>query len=537
MRRICRRAWPLLLAVFASALHAQTLRGVVVDSASRQPIPGAVVTLFTADRRELGRVITSASGRFSLASPGVVAARVVRLGFRPREVDVSTSANQPIEVALSPVSQLLAPVRVDDDSPCPRHPDNLAAIGLWAQAQSGLLAAVVARQTLPATMMNLSFKRLIEGNSDRFQDQEVRIHQGTAASSFRATPSVSELERTGFVKNTADGDLFFGPDAELLLDDAFMRNYCLSLAPADKARASAVGVNFARARRMRDRVDISGTIWIDTAHRTLDRITFRYDGLDPEIDRFRTGGELVFHDIRPGTPQIQRWSIRTVAERTPSMGGPAARLRHFEVHEDGGELARAEWTDGTLWRAPLGRARIRATTSRGEKAIGVVLSLVGTDYVATTDSTGTAEFADLLPGPYHVVVIDTALAIVGATGETHTRFVAARDSIREVSSIVPSAAEQVEAACRRDALWTPGSYALVVQVANSDATPVAGARWSLSVGRTTGVTGSNGVFQYCFGLDLGTTVQIHVSRNGEAPTTVTRTLSRKLTAVRLEVPR
>ena len=126
--------------------------------------------------------------------------------------------------------------------------------------------------------------------------------------------------------------------------------------------------------------------------------------------------------------------------------------------------------------------------------------------------------------------------MLGLGGETEARFVAARDSMRELSVVVPSAAQVIDAECRRTNVWTPNSYALVVQVVNRDGTPVAGARWSVSVGRTTGVTGSTGIFQYCFGLEPGEIVTIQVSRNGERPTAVTRTLSRRLTTVRLVLP-
>jgi hypothetical protein len=517
--------------------QAQTGRGVVLDSASRQAIPGAVVTFFDANQHQLARTITGQSGTFAFALPTATKVRVVRIGFRPREVDVSRAAARgSLEIVMSALSQLLEPIRVDDDSPCPRRSDSYAAIALWDQARSGLLAAVVARQEMPAIMMNLTYKRPIEGNSDRFRDQEVRIHRGKSASSFRAAPSIAEFERNGFVRRTLEGDHFFGPDAETLLDDAFMRNYCVSLAAANTNRPAMVGVSFTPARRNRDRVDIGGTIWIDTARRALDRVEFRYVGLDPEADRYRAGGELVFQDVRPGIPQIQRWFLRTVVDRTNVLRGPTVGPKRFEVHEDGGELARADWSDGTAWRAPLGAARVQAKSKSGEALVGIALALAGTDYVATTDSTGTAEFTDLLPGPYRVTNIDSALTMLGLGGETDARYVAARNSMTELSVVLPSAAQVIDAECRRTNVWTPNSYALVVQVVNPDGTAVAGARWSVSVGRTTGVTGSTGIFQYCFGLEPGEIVTIQVSRNGERPTMVTRTLSRKLTTVRLVLP-
>lgn len=530
-------SWFILIALCALPLHAQATRGVVLDSASHQPVPGAVVTVLDASQHTLARTITSQAGTFAFALPSATKVRVVRLGFRPREITLPTaSTSNSLDIVMSAVSQFLDPIRIDDDSPCPRRFDSNAAIALWEQAKSGLLATVVARQELPAMMTNLVYTRPIEGNSERYREQEVRIHTGNAASSFRAKPSISEFEQSGFVRRGPDGDVFFGPDAETLLNDAFMRSYCLSLAAPDKQRAALAGVSFAPARRNRERVDISGAIWIDTVHRTLDRIEFRYLGLDPESDRYRPGGELIFHEVRPGLPQIERWFLRTVVERTnpvrPTSGGP----KRFEVRESGGELGRASWNDGTIWKARLGSARVHATAKSGGPLVGATLGLRGTDYVATTDSTGTAQFTDLLPGPYRVAAIDSVMAMLGIDGKTDASFVAARDSISELSIVVPSPAESVQAACRDTGLWTAGSSALVVQVVSATGSPVAGARWSLSVGRTTGVTGSNGVFQYCFDLEPGKIVGISVSGGGELPTTVTRTMTSGLNFVRIVLP-
>ena len=135
-------------------------------------------------------------------------------------------------------------------------------------------------------------------------------------------------------------------------------------------------------------------------------------------------------------------------------------------------------------------------------------------------STGVATFSRLLPGPYRVSAADSAFVALDLSLPTAIRFRAARDTLIEVGGTVRTAAETVERSCRDRAVWTPGSYALVVRVVrvvNPDGTPVAGAGWSVSVGRTTGVTGSDGMFQYCFGLDLGMQVKIAVARGHELP--------------------
>ncbi len=524
---------------------AQDVHGIVLDSASRQPIAGAVVILLDANRRDLGRLVASPAGTFTLRAPiSATRVRILRLGFRPRDLELSAASGAPrFEILMTALPTLLEPQRVVDQSKCARRSDYVASFALWEQAKAGLLAAVIARDALPATMTNLTFKRRVDESSGRVLSQGVRIHQGKAQRSFQAVHTAAEFARLGFVRPTEDGDVYLSPDADVLLDDDFMRSYCLSITPARAAHPTEIGLSFVPATRARDHVDINGTVWIDTAVRVLRGIEFKYVGLDAESDRFHPGGQLVFADVRDGVPQIQRWTLRTVEEKAPFVDGVVrtrspdrADARRYNVHESGGELARASWSDGVEWRAPLGRLRMHATIEAGTPARGFALSLDDTDYRATADSAGTLEISDLLPGPYRASVMDPALAAIDLPIQTNMQFVASRDSLVETAVVFPTGVELVEKACKKEGLWTPGSLLLVVRVVTPDGRPVEGARWSVSVGRSRGVTGLNGVFQYCFGLDVGTVVQISVSRDGEPPTTVTRMLGEKLTAVRLEVP-
>ena len=536
----------LALCAILAATHAavaQDVRGVVLDSASRQPLAGASVVLFDATGRTVGRLATSQNGSFTLRSSVPAAhARVLRLGFRPREFDVVAATTARLEILMAALPTLLEPQRVVEQSKCPRRSDYAASFALWEQAKAGLLAAVIARDALPATMTNLTFKRRVDGNSDRVLSQSVRVHQGNAQRSFQAVHTAAEFARLGFVRTTDESEVYLSPDADVLLDDEFMRSYCLALTRGDALRPSEIGLSFHPAVRSRGHVDISGTVWIDTSARVLRRIEFKYVGLASETDRFHPGGQLVFADVRDGVPQIQQWTLRTVEEKGPFVESvvrtnPAGPVdsRRYNVHESGGELARASWNDGVAWRAPLGTLRVRATTANGKPAAGFGLSLDDTDYRATADSTGLLEISELFPGPYRASVTDPALAAIDLRIPTALSFVAVRDSVVEMSAVFPTAVELIEKACKKDGLWTPGSFALAVRVVGPNGEPVDGARWSVSVGRSQGVTGSNGIFQYCFGLEVGKVVQISVSRNGERPTTVTRTLTEKVTAVRLEL--
>src|SRR4029453_10743402 len=99
----------------ARRMEGQELRGVVRDSSSRLPIPGAVVSLLDSTATPVARTITNERGQFRVVLLGstVRGLRVVRLGFRPARVrlpDPSDGVIQ-VEVVLASISMALTPVQ------------------------------------------------------------------------------------------------------------------------------------------------------------------------------------------------------------------------------------------------------------------------------------------------------------------------------------------------------------------------------------------------------------------------------------------
>ena len=102
-----------LLFLITSAAQAQELRGTVRDSASRQPIAGAVLILMDSARSVIGRNITNERGEYRIAlSGGVARMRLLRIGFRQREVAIppAVGGESQLDVQMVAIPMLLEPV-------------------------------------------------------------------------------------------------------------------------------------------------------------------------------------------------------------------------------------------------------------------------------------------------------------------------------------------------------------------------------------------------------------------------------------------
>jgi len=522
----------------------QQLRGVVRDSVGQRPVAGAVVTMLDSASAPAGRTITNERGEFraTLLRDGVRRLRVVRLGFRPMDVAVPAARDGVIQldIVLVAIPVALQPVQVTASPRCARRGDHALALALLEQARAGLLATVVGRSDKPARMMRLRATRTMAGNSTRIVHQRVRIDSaGMTLGSFGAARTAADFVTRGFTADSNGASLYFGPDAEVLLDDGFANGYCFHVRGRDRTRPHQVGLGFRPADRRRGRVDVDGALWVDTIARALVDIDYQYVGIDERMKPFRPGGRIFFRAMPNGVVVIDRWSIRIV-------GIEETALHRFYGAEVWGELARASWPDGTQWEGTLGSLQVQLTYDDGTPATGTIVRLEDTDYQGVADSTGRAEIADLIPGPYKLTVVDPDLAALDVMVATPVEFTALRDSAITRQLSVKGAMRYVGDRCRVGASSPAradepirGSAWLLGRVTNAaDGEPIDGATWSLGYRDFLGErrifenaeVGSDGISQFCH-LQRGETVVVDVRAKGMTDASVTVTLTKQPTVI------
>lgn len=529
-----RNLWPALGIIFAcvaaSPGAAQTLGGSVVDSASQQPIPGAVIQALGAGGELRGRALSDARGSFAVRTSGDVRRlRVVRIGFRPQLIEIAEPPARGATLALGRIAMrripaFLDPVRVVAAQCRTRRNRGQSPIGLIEQARAGLLTSVVSREQNPATMTRITYERSFEDDPRDPTRQLLRLDSATAQTrSFSAVQDAAGFVRRGFMDVIAGEQYFFAPDAETLLDDRFAEGYCFRVMPRDRQRPTQVGLGFEPADRRPGRVDVEGALWIDTVARELRTLEFRYVHLDRAVESRDPGGTISFRSLPNGMVIVDRRDLRMIGAVTDTLtpfrnGALRLQQRLIELRS-GGELTAATWVDGTRWDAPLGRVAGIARWRDDSLAAGALIALSGTPYRAQVDSAGRYAFTGLIPGRYRVVVVDSALLRIGLGIPTDLRVSTDRDSTVQDLEL-PARSDVTADYCRTQGFFRPTARPtyLLARALRDDGTPIEDAIWTLrgiEGGEwediaTNGRTGSDGMMPYCSNLRRGMMIELLV---------------------------
>jgi hypothetical protein len=388
---------------------AQVVAGSVVDGISGAPLPNAVVVLLDSARARHGAALSDSVGRFTLTAPaaGTFTVRAERVGSTsatsaPLTLAVGDTAR--VQLALGAAARLSA-IRVTARERCRVRPaEGETAARLWEEARKALAGTALAESREPLDVRLGRFTRVVDPDRKTVK-QEVWTLAGANVQQFRSM-DVSELGQRGFVEpamsaSGTDSVVYYAPDAEVLLSDAFLASHCLRAVSAPAGRAGQLGLAIEPVpSRGAKRADVKGTLWIDTASFELRDFEYEYTDLPPIVPPGRAGGRVGFGRLANGRWFVNRWMISMPTAETvtylrnvsPSLHSPAARDERetavlVGLTEVGGRAIVAGGLRGALDATILSGTLVDSSSATRTVSEGRVVVL-GTPYQGLVNETG-----------------------------------------------------------------------------------------------------------------------------------------------------
>lgn len=339
----------LVLLITPASLVAQEIRGELREEESGRPVSGALVVLLDGGGTVRQGSLTDQAGRFRLRAPtvGQFSIRAEHLGYRTVTralVLLMAESAESLILFTRPEPIELAGLEVVAERRCRVRPGRgLAAHTLWEQAQKALFSAAVLQDQQLIEYEVRTYERdfSLQRGRSRTLNSSVQTVRGRPFS----TASAEDLVEHGFIRADGDGLVFYGPDAQVLLSDAFLNDYCWYVQRDRDRRESVVGLAFEPVQRASP--GIQGVLWLDARTGALQYLEYHYTNVPGRGPEDLTGGRIEFARIPEGGWIVQRWWIRTTQVARGAGGGGQGEHRPFLAGyvEAGGEVKRVTWLE------------------------------------------------------------------------------------------------------------------------------------------------------------------------------------------------
>lgn len=410
-----------------------------------------MMVLLNGDREE-AMVLTNAAGRFIIRAPtpGSFTVRADRIGHAgTTSAPFTLSPGDTVDLRLvAEVSAIqLEGLEVSGEARCDIRPEAGRAVAtVWEEARKALAAAALTEEKGLYRYRTIRFSRDLEKDGRRVLSEQRRASQGYLRVPFESLPAETLISR-GFIQTDPEGDLYFAPDANVLLSDPFLDTHCLGIRAGRDDTAGLLGVSFEPISG-RELPDIRGVVWVDPGTGELSHLDYTYDNLDPALRSEAVGGKVVFQGLPDGTWIVTEWRIRmpTAALSTDFRGGRQIILAG--IREVGGEVDRIQDQAG---RTVLEAARATLTgvilDSTGIAPLsGARVELAGTRLDAITDSVGAFRIPEVSEGVYAVAFSHPEVPALGGLPEPAEVELTA-GNVTSIRLVFPSISEILAAAC------------------------------------------------------------------------------------------
>ena len=460
-----------LLLAFPAMAHAQVVRGRLVDQASGRPLEGAMIVL-TGPGGDVASVLSDALGRFSVRAPeaGTFALRADRIGhasttLEPFPLGVGDTLEVRMAALVSPVA--LEGLEVSGERRCAVLPEaGRAVAAVWGEARKALAAAALTQAGEVYQYRTVSFVRELDERGRRIVSEQRQVGRSYLRRPFESLPP-ERLVEEGFMRPDPAGDLYYAPDAAVLLSDAFLDTHCLNLTQGQGDAQGMLGVRF-EPLEGRTKPDIRGIVWLEPASGELRWVDYVYENIDPALRSDAVGGRVAFRGLPDGTWIVTEWRIRmpTAATRPDFRGGRQIVLAG--LREVGSEVVLVRDRSGsTILEAEHATLTGVVLDVTGQAPLaGARVALAGTPTTAMTDSAGSFRIVGLSEGVYGVTFAFPGLPAIEGIPEP-TEVSLTRGSVTSVRLTAPPLAAALDRACGA-AERPDGSTALAGRVLDGD---------------------------------------------------------------------
>ncbi|MBC7897903.1 MAG: carboxypeptidase regulatory-like domain-containing protein [Cytophagaceae bacterium] len=414
--------------ILAPALPAQVVRGRVTEGVSGQALSGVVIELRSGDANgpRVGTSLSSSSGEYAVSAPAagryvVLAKRIGVRRFASEAFDLALGETAVRNLALDPVLYTLPEVVVTGLTHCDaRARDGARVASLWEEARTALLATQLSLRDQLYKAHVTRYVRELEPRTRRILGETRSEVSGVVARPFLAADAESLSVHGYWVSRPDSGVTYYGPDADVLLSDAFLRDHCFREARAPRDRRGMVGLGF-QPVPSRTVPDVVGVLWLDARSFELRFVEFAYSRNMSGTDSVDVRGEVHFARLPTGAWIIRRWFIRLPISARPTAPvttlvtqAPWVLVRPVTLHlrEEGGEVAAEALLSATATWSVRGQVRDSANQPLGDARV----RLAGTRLVTTTTRAGTFTLDSVPPGRQVIVVEAAGYDSLGLAG-------------------------------------------------------------------------------------------------------------------------
>jgi hypothetical protein len=495
----------------AAEIAGQAVAGQVREAGTARPLNGAFVVLLDERGTRQNVYLADSTGRFAVRAraAGTYRLRVELIGYDsyesgPLAVGDGTLSH---DVYLPPRAVPLPRLRASTRPVCGRGAGGVELQALWEEVRKVLTVTDwTARQSNAAQYTLLQYARDYRPDLRGILTEERAIVRSAAVMPYAAAARFDFFDN-GFYVEHGDERLLLGPDAAVLLSDAFLEHYCLSIRPDPAGELVGLGFEPHRDRRT---TDIRGVLWVDRQSAELRRLEYDYVRLPVDLEHYGARGQAWFRRLSNGQWIVDRWWIRTprIEVRPGTLRNPQGRLA--AIREDGGVVLAVTDPGGADLVRHEGTGSIEGEihdAARGIPLRDALVFVIETGQETSTDTRGRFRIDGVPHGAHTVSYRHPLLALADAPSPVDTVGVVAGQVTRQRFD-TPAIQALFATACPGEtADHSPRSTGLLLgTVYSPDGAPVAGAKvraaWHWNGQRAgrwrTATTGSDGRYALCW---------------------------------------